>query len=196
MVVAHNPAGIRFIEMKSRKAFLAAVIFLSGAPVAILSQTIFGLDAEMMLHFLFAAGLLLISSAVFDFKIPGWINLTACSATGALAVIFLLQGIGPLIRNDALNYFAFQILGQSLEAWLVRLLLVWFAALLVFDSRGKPRILGFIVTALVFGTEIYSYYLAFVGRSLDTEAAILKLFYLPPFAWLLFESKGARSTVN
>jgi hypothetical protein len=176
--------------MKSRRGLLAAIIFLTGLPVAVLGQMIFGLDAEMLLHFLYAAGFLLISLAVFDFKIARWINLTACLATAALAFIFLLQGVSPLLQNDSLTYFAFQISGQWLEAWLVRLLLLWFAALLWFDSRGKTRILGVIVMAAILCTEIYGFYLSFIGSSLNQQPAILKLFYLPPFVWLLFESKA------
>jgi len=42
---------------------------------------------------------------------------------------------------------------------------------------------------VVLCTEIYSYYLAYTGSSSDTEAGILKLLYLLPFVWLIFESR-------
>lgn len=175
--------------MKSRRGFFAANIFLSAIPLAVLCQMIFGIEAELIIHFVCAAGFALVSRAVFDFKIPALLNWIGCLAAGALAVIFLLQGVGQLVQNDSLSYFAFQILGQRLEAVLVKLLLLWFAALLIFDSRGKTRIPGFVAMTAVLCTEIYSYYPAYTGSSSDTKAGILKLLYLLPFVWLIFESK-------
>ncbi|HVE57087.1 MAG TPA: hypothetical protein VNB22_09680 [Pyrinomonadaceae bacterium] len=175
--------------MKSQRGFFGAIIFLSVLPLAALGQMIFGIEAELIIHFVCAAGFALVSLAVFDFKIPALINWAGCLTAGALAVIFLLQGVSQLVQNDSLGYFVFQILGQRLEAVLVKLILLWFAALLIFDSRGKTRILGFVVMTVVLCTEIYSYYLAYTGSSSDTEAGILKLLYLLPFVWLIFESR-------
>ncbi len=195
-VVADNSAVISLIKMKSWRGFLAAIIFLSAVPVAISGQAVFGIDAEMVLHLVCAVGFAFIACAVFDFKIPGWINWTDALATGGLAVIFLLQGISPLLKNDALKYLAFQILGQRVEGWLVRLLLLWFVALLIFDSRGKTRIFGFLVMSVVFLTELYDFYLTYLGSSLSAAAGILKLLYLLPFIWLLFESKNSFEEKN
>jgi hypothetical protein len=175
--------------MKSQRGFLGALVFLSAIPVALLCQMFFGIEAETIFHLACAVGFALVSFSVFDFKLPKWINRLGCLATGALAVIFLLQGLSQLIQNDLLTYFALQVLGQRLEALLVKLLLLWFVALSVFDSRGKTRILGFVVMSIVVCTEIYSYYLSYLGTSLDAEAPILKLVYLLPFVWLLLESK-------
>jgi hypothetical protein len=187
--VADNSAAISLIKIKSRRGFLAAIIFLSALPVALLCQIIFGIEAEPVFHFAGAAGFALTAIAVFDFQIPKWINLPVGLASGALAVIFLLQGVSQLLQNDSLTYVAFQVLGQWLEAWLVKILLLWFAALLLFDSSGRTRILGLVVMFVVLCTELFSYYLAFAGSSLAAEAAGLKLFYLLPFVWLIFESK-------
>jgi hypothetical protein len=184
------------MKMKSRRGFLAAIIFLSAIPAAVLCRMIFSIEAELIIHLACAAGFALISSAVFDFKLPKWINLTGCLATGALAVIFLLQGVSQLAQNDSLTYFAFQILGQWLEAWLVKLLLFWFIALLLFDSSGKTLILGLFVMSILVCTEIYGYYLVNVGTSLDENNAVLKLLYLLPFVWLIFESKNSPETAN
>jgi len=177
------------IKMKSRRGFIGAIIFPSAIPLALLCQLIFGVEAELIFHFVCAAGFALVSLAVFDFKIPTLINWAGRLAAGALAVIFLLQGISQLIKNDSFRYLVFQILGQQLEAVLVKLLLLWFAALLIFDSRGKTRILGFVAMFLVFCVEIFSYYRAFTGSSSDTDVAVLKLLYLLPFVWLIFESR-------
>lgn len=187
--MADNSADYCLIKMKSLRGFLASVVFLSAIPLAVLCQMFFGIEAEIIFHFAGGVGFALISFSVFDFKIPKWINWTGCISTGALAVIFLLQGVSQLIQNDSLTYFAFQVLGQRLEARLIELLILWFAALLLFDSRGKTKISGFVVMSIVVCTEIYSFYLFYLGTSLDAEAAILKLLYLLPFVWLLFESK-------
>jgi hypothetical protein len=175
--------------MKSPRGFLAAIVFLIAMPVAALCQLFFGIGVEIVLHFVLASGFTLISFAVFDFKIPGWITWTGCTGTSALAAIFLLQGASFLIQNDSLTYLAFQVLGQRLEKWLGDLLLFWFAALLLIDSRGKTKILGFVVMSTIVCVEIYSYYLSYLGTSLDAEAPILKILYLLPFVWFLFESK-------
>lgn len=182
--------------MKSRRGFLAAIIFLSAIPVAVLCRTIFGIEADLILHFACAAGFAFISFAVFDFKVPKWINWSGCAATGALAFIFLLQGASQLIRSDSLTYFVFQILGQRVEAGLVKLLFLWFIALLIFDSRGNSRFFGLVVMSVVFCAEIYGFYLAYGGASLDETNAALKLLYLLPFAWLIFESGKKNQAVS
>jgi len=180
------------LNVKSRRGFTAAIVFLSAFPAALLCQTIFGINAELIIHFACAFGFALISLSVFDFKLPRWINWAGCAATLALASIFLLQGAAQLIQNDSLTFFAFAILGQALEARLVDLLLLWFAALLLFDSRGWTRIFGFAAMAIVACAVIYGYYLAYLGA----EASVLKLLYLLPFVWFLLESKKAKTTCD
>jgi hypothetical protein len=180
--------------MKSRKGFLAGIIFPAAIPFALLCRIIFGADAEMLLHFALATGFTLISLAIFDFKIPKWLNIAGCFAAVALALIFLLQGVSQLSKTDSLNYLAFEVLGQFVEAGLVKMLLIWFAGLLFYEARGKTRAFGSIVMIAVLCVELYSYYLIYRGTSLDAEAAILKLVYLLPFVWLIFESKKKNSS--
>jgi hypothetical protein len=180
--------------MKSRRGFLASIIFLAAIPAAGLYQAAFGLEVEAILHFAFAIGFAFISFSVFDFKLPKWINWAGCVSACVLAFIFLLQGISQLIRNDSLTYFAMQVLGQRLEARLVEALLLWFTILLFFDSRGRTRILGFVIMSAIACAQIYGYYLVYLGSSIDVEAPILKLLYLLPFVWLLFESKKKNSS--
>ncbi|MGC2236276.1 MAG: hypothetical protein WA584_08950 [Pyrinomonadaceae bacterium] len=182
--------------MKSLRGFLAAIVFLSAFPAAVLCQIIFGVEAEIIVHFVCAVSFALVSFSVFDFNIPGWINWTGSVSAGALALLFLLQGVSPLIQNDSLTYFAFQVLGQWLEARLVDVLLLWFVALLLFDSCGKTRILGFVVMSIVVCVEAYGFYLAYLGTSLNAEAPILKLAFLLPFVWLIFESRKKNSRVE
>ena len=77
-------------------------------------------------------------------------------------------------------------LGQRLEAWLVDLLIFWFVALLLMDSQGKTRILGFVAMSIIVCLEVYKYSLSYFG---DAPAESLKLLFLLPIVWFLFESK-------
>jgi hypothetical protein len=172
--------------MRSRRGFLAALVFLSLLPIAVLYQIFFDNGIEIITHGVLALGSVLISFSVFDFKVTSWINWLGCVATGALAAIFLLQGLSLLIQNDALTYLAYQVLGQRLEVWLVDGLIFWFVALLLMDSQGKTRILGFVALSIVVCLEVYKYSLAYFGAA---PAESLKLLFLLPIVWFLFESK-------
>lgn len=172
--------------MRSRRGFLAALVFLSLLPVAVLYQMFFDNEVEIITHGVLALGSALISFAVFDFKATNWLTWLGCISTSALAAIFLLQGVSLLIQNEALTYLVFQVLGQRLEAGLVDVLLVWFVALLLMDSQGKTRIFGFVAMSIVVCFEIYKYSLAYFGAA---PAESLKLLFLLPMVWFLFERK-------
>jgi hypothetical protein len=175
--------------MRSPRGFLAALFFLLAIPIAVLCQMFFGIGVETTFHLVLAAGFALIAFAVFDFKITRWITWIGCVSTSALAVIFLLQGVSELMQNDSLTYLAFQVLGQRLEKWLGDLLIFWFVAMLLIVSHGKTRILGFVAMSIVVCLEVYSYSLSYLGASLNAAAPSLKVLYLLPFVWFLFESK-------
>jgi len=136
------------------------MVFLLAIPIALLCQMFFGFGVETIFHLALAAGFALISFSVFDFKITKWITWIGCVSTSALVVIFLLQGVSELIQNDSLTYLAFQVLGQRLEKWLGDLLIFWFVAMLLIDSQGKARILGFVAMSIVVRVEVYSYSLS------------------------------------
>lgn len=173
------------MNMRSPRGFFAAVAFLSLLPAAVLCQMIFPGGLEIITHLILAAGSLLISLAVFDFKMPGWITWVGCIAMGALAAIFFLQALGLAVQNDSLNYLVFQVLGQRLEKLLGLLFIFWCVAMLLLDSGGETRIFGFIVMSAVVCVEVYTFGLSLVG---GTAAEELKLVFLLMFAWLLFES--------
>jgi hypothetical protein len=61
-------------------------------------------------------------------------------------------------------------------------------ALVLIDSRGKTRILGIIIMAIVVCLEVSSNGWSFLGTSLYAEAPLLKALILLPFVWLLLES--------
>jgi hypothetical protein len=161
-------------------------MLLFAIPIALLCQTVFGIEFEITFHFLIAIGSGLIALAVFDFKLPRWITWLGSVSSGAVAAIFLLQGVSRLIPNDALFYLAYQVFGQQLESGLIDGLMLWFVAVLLGDSQGKTRLFGFVTVSIAVCFEVYKYSLAYLG---DEPAGILKLAILLPFVWLLLESK-------
>jgi hypothetical protein len=173
-------------NMRSPRGFFAALVLLFGIPIALLGQVVFDIDVEITLHFVFALTAGLVALAVFDFKLPRWITWLGSVSSGALAAIFLLQGVSRLIPNDALFYLTYQVLGQQLESALVDGLLLWFVALLLGDSQGKTRLFGGVALALAVGSELYRLGLMYLSAE---PAGILKLTMLLPFIWLLLESK-------
>ena len=75
-------------------------------PLAFITAIAFGGGAENVIHLALAASFLLLAFAVFDFRLPTWINLAACATTGALAAIFLLQGASDLMHAASLQHLA------------------------------------------------------------------------------------------
>jgi len=175
--------------MRSPKGFWAALILLSAIPITALYRTFFAQGAETLIHAALTLAFALLSFAVFDFRTARWMNQIAFLATSALAAIFFLQGVSERVQNDSLTYFAYQMLGQRLESWLVYVFLLWCVALLLFDSRGKTRVLGLIALFAAIGLQIYARVLSYHGTSLDARSPTLKVLYLLPFVWLLFECK-------
>jgi len=174
--------------VKSPRGFAAAVVFLLALPTAAIWQISGGARAETVVHAGLALGSALLSVAVFDFRTPRWVACVGSVSTGALAAVFLLQGVSELLEHRALAYLAFQVFGQQLEALLVDLFTFWCIAMLLIDSKGKRRMLGFVAMSIVVAVKLYGYGLTYLGSSLDEEAPGLKLLYLLPFAWLVFET--------
>src|SRR5215203_6186787 len=177
--------GISGMRMRSPLGLLAALSFLVGIPISFAWQILFGSGAGTMIHLFLAAGTLLLAFAVFDFRLPRWMNWVGCAAGLALGTIFLLQAVALLVAMESLNYFAYEVLGQWPEGWLPDVLILWFVAMLVLDSRGKSRILGIVAVSVAVCFELYSHVLRFGG---DSPAQILRLLMLLLFVWLLFES--------
>lgn len=153
---------------------------------------VFADGASIVIHVALAVGFVLLSSSVFDFGTMGWLNWIGCVATGALAAIFFLQAASELIEEDSLTYLVYQVLGQRLETWLVYVFGLWCVAMLVTASQGKTRILGWFALSVAICLPAYSHILSYLGTSLDVQSQSLKVFYLLPFVWILFESKKAR----
>ena len=185
MMESQGRAGV---GMRSPRGLLAAVVFLLALPVAVLCQVLFGSGDGVAVHLALALGSVLLSLAVFDFKLPRWINWMVCVSAGALALIFLLQAVALLVANDSLTYLAYDVLGQRLEGRLPDLILLWFVAMLLIDSQGKTRIIGFAAMSIAVGSEVYKYTLAYLGTPIEAQPQILRALMLLPFVWLLFES--------
>ena len=115
-----------------------------------------------------------------------------CAFALALGAIFLLQALALLIPSESLYHVAYPVLGRWTEGWLAGLIILWFVAMLLIDSRGKTRVLGAFALSLAVGFEIYSLILPYLGTSLSAEAGALKLLLFLPFVWLLFESTKKR----
>ena len=168
-------------------------MFLSALPLAVLCQTLAGNGGETAIHFSFALGSGLICSAIPDFRTPIWATWLGRLSIGLLAVIFALQGISELARNELLTRVAFQGLGQQLEGWLLVGFLLWCVMALVFDGHGRTRFLGLLAVSLAGAVRAYAFVLPLIGQSLEVTAPVLKLFYLLPFVWLLAESRRSIS---
>jgi hypothetical protein len=170
--------------MRSPRGFLGSIVLLLALPVAVLTQVFLGSGSGVTIHLALALGCALLSLAAFDFQTPRWVAWIGCVAAGAFAGIFFLQAASELIQNDSFSYFALQVLGNWPERALTTLFIIWRVGVLLTASRGITKILGVVAMTIVVGVDAYNHVLLFLG-----EAPALKILYLLPFAWLLFESR-------
>lgn len=172
--------------MRSFKGIVASIIFLSLLPIAVVYQMLFDKGIEAVTHGWLAAGSILISLAVFDFKTPQWILWTGFASAAGLGIIFILQGVSLLVPDERLFYLSFTVLGQNVERLLVDLYIVWCAGMLLTHSKDKEKLFGFFAVALMICLEIYLYVVSFFN-GIPEES--LKLLYFLLFIWLYLESK-------
>lgn len=172
--------------MRSFKGVLASIIFLSLLPIAVLYQMFFDKGIEAVTHGWLAAGSILISFAVFDFKTPRWILWTGFASAAGLGLIFLLQGVSLLVPDERLFYLSFTLLGQGAEKLLGDLYIVWCAGMVLTHSEGKEKLFGLFAVALVICLEIYLYIVP-LFNGIPEES--LKLLFFLLFIWLYLESK-------
>ena len=179
--------------MRSIRGLVAAVIVLLTVPVAIGVALAAGGGAEPIIHFGIGTGMLLLAVAAFDFGLPRWVAWYGALTAGAFGGIFLLQGVADAIGEQNLWHFAFSVLGQQPERLLPELIVAWFVALLVLGSQGRARIFG----AIVVGTLIAAEVVTIGGTVFGVDVADIKLRWLLPFVWLLFESaKSGEPTLS
>jgi hypothetical protein len=156
-------------------------------PLALIAAVAFGAGAENIIHLTLAGTFLLLAFAVFDFRLPTWVNLAACATTGTLAAIFLLQAASDLTHSATLQHLAYQVLGQRLEKALGYAFLCWCVAMLFRNSAGKRQVFGVVVLVAILFTEIYPTVTVYGSAE---APGIQKLFYLPLFIWLLLEASS------
>jgi hypothetical protein len=180
--------------VQSPRGLLGSLVLLLALPIAVLTQVLFGSGSGVAIHVALAAGCVLVSLSAFDFDTPRWLAWIGCVSAGAFGVIFLLQAASTLIGNEWFSYFTNDVLGFWPEKILLSLITFWLVGVLLTASRGKTRILGFVAMAVVVCTEAYVYFgLLVLGTNPFLETAVVRLPYLLPFVWLLFES-GRRRT--
>jgi hypothetical protein len=177
--------------MRSTAGIAAAVIMLLAIPLTLVSLALGDQAAGVVIHLALGGSCVALAIAVFDFELPRWVNRAGAALSAALGTIFLLQAVS-LVLNGALDVIAFQILGQLPEGILPIAILFWFAALLVYASRGRTRLIGWLVVppAIVLTVAMV------IAHYMGIEAAYLKLAALLPFAWLLLESVKPASTAT
>jgi hypothetical protein len=179
--------------MRSPRGFLGSLVLLLALPIAVLTQVLFGGGSGLAIHLALAAGCVLVSLSAFDFGTPRWLAWVGCVSANAFAAIFLVQAASALVGSDSFSYFANEVLGFWPEKLLLSLLTVWLVGVLLTASRGRTRILGFVAMSIVVCVEAYVYFgLLYLGTNPFLETAAVKLPYLLPFVWLLFESGKRR----
>ena len=183
-----NVAGQRetlgSLSMRSPRGFVGSIVLVLALPIAVLTQVLLGGGSSLSMHVMLTVGCTLIALSAFDFGTPRWVAWVGRAAAGAFAAIFVLQGASELMRNHVFSHFALQVLGNWPERVLTTLFIFWLVGVLLSASRGKTRILGFFVMAVVVGVNAYNYVLLYLG-----EPPALTAVYLLPFVWLLLESR-------
>jgi hypothetical protein len=175
--------------MRSPRGLAGSIVVIAGIVFGLGAGIVFNAGATEILHVALGIGFLLFAIAVFDFRLPRVINWIACIGIGALALIFLLQGVAEISKSAELAQLAYGILGQRLEKALGYLFLGWCLAVVLRDSAGGTRALGIAALLVVMAVEIYGSIGAMTGLPVN-EA--LKLLYVPVFVWLALESRKAR----
>jgi hypothetical protein len=187
--LTHSPHGARrwngSSSLGSLPGVLGAIVVLLAVPLAVLGEGLFAIGSQITVHLLLAMGVVLVSFSAFHFGIPRWLAWAGYLVASALGAIFLLQGLAELTQSAPLAWLAFQVLGQSLERALPDLLIVWFAGVLLLDSRGKTRLFGWLALSIAASFEIGR---SIPGLTIDADIPGLRALFLLPFVWFAFEA--------
>ena len=171
--------------MRSTLGLAAAVTGLLTYPIAIAAGVAMGDSAATTaVHFVLGTAFVLLAAAMFDFGLNRWVTLLGATAAAIFGGTFLLQFVADLTDIAALDWLAFDILGQQLERILPDVVYVWFAALLLTGSTGFSRLVGWVVVPLLFGLEIA----ILLGAQFGIDVPFIRATILAPFIWLLLES--------
>lgn len=176
--------------MRSPAGLTAAITMLLALPMAIVAaQVVSESAADLVIHLAIGSSCVLLAIAAFDFGLPKWVAWLGAASAGAFGGIFLLQALSQIFPNEALRSVAYDVLGQEIEGVLPYVIQVWFIALFIGASQGKSRIVGAVTMSVVLGFEIAG----LGGPVVGLDVPSLKVLFLLPFVWLLFESAKPRS---
>ena len=171
--------------MRSNLGLAASVAALASYPAAIAAGMLIGeTAADTAIHFVLGSAFVLLAAAMFDFGLARWVTWLGATAAAVFGGTFLLQGVADLTNIAALDWLAFDVLGQQLERILPDVVYIWFAALLLTGSTGMSRIVGWVVVPVLFGLELA----ILLGAQIGIDVPFMKVTIFAPFVWLLIES--------
>ena len=87
-------------RIRSVAGVVSAVAVLLSIPLALLGQVL-GIDPGITVHLFLWIGMLFLAYAVFQFDLPRWLAWAGFISTTGLGVIFLLQGLTELTKNES-----------------------------------------------------------------------------------------------
>ena len=175
--------------MRSPIGVIASVLALATYLVAIGAGVAMGGTAgNTAVHFVVGSAFVLLAVAMFDFGLARWVTWLGATPAAIFGTTFLLQGVADLTEIPALDWFAFDVLGQQLERVLPDVVYVWFAVLLLTGTAGLTRYVGWVVVPVVLGLEVA----IAVGALIGVDVPFIKATIFLPFVWLLPESAKSR----
>jgi hypothetical protein len=188
-----GPPALRpWAGVQSARALLGSLSVLAALPLAILTNTLFGGGELIVVHAALGLGMLLLAASVGDFRGPGYLSWIGASAMLVLGAIFLGQGIAEVVQSPPVFAIVYgDPILQAVERFAAYPILLWCASLLVTHSKGKSRVLGAAALLGIAAVEVYAFWVAQTGGTLDIA---FRLAYLLAFVWLALE--GAKPRVR
>jgi hypothetical protein len=174
---------------RSRAAIASGIAMLAALPLAIATALALGGGDGVVVHGILGLGMTFLLVATGDFRMPRAITWIGRLGIAALGTIFFLQGLADAVQWQPLSMIAYDVIGQFIEKAAIYPVLLWFAGLLAYDSKGKSRLFGALVLGALLAAELYSLWTVLSGGSPDV---LLRALYLLPFVWLLFEGTKRR----
>ena len=171
--------------MRSTLGLAASIAGLLTYPAAMVAGMASGDDAaSTAVHFVLGSAFVLLAVAMFDFGLARWVTWLGAAAAAIFGGTLLLQGVADLTEIAAIDWLAFDVLGQQLERVLPDVVYVWFAFLLLSGSAGLTRFLGWAIVPVLFGLELA----IAIGAQIGIEVPFILPVIFLPFVWLLVES--------
>jgi hypothetical protein len=175
--------------MRSTRGLAASIAGLLTYPAAIAAGVLIGgTAADTVVHFALGTAFILLALAMFDFGLNRGVTWLGATAAVVFGGTFVLQGITDLTHNPSLQWLAFDVLGQQLERVLPDVVYVWFAALLLSESPGGSRLVGWVIVPVFYGLELA----IVIGHQIGMDVPFTILTIFLPFIWLLIESVKGR----